>query len=136
MGYPGRQNIYESTIRRMVQQALEEQEEVFRKEHEEDTDDQLIAYLRSCALRLRHTPWPGEILGGSYIEERFGSWDRTLILAKLSDPRTLNQQKSFIRFQEEVKRQKKVYRRRKAEKKILAQKRLAQQAAKKKEKTE
>ena len=34
MAYPGRQNIYEATIRRMVQQALEDQEQEFREQHE------------------------------------------------------------------------------------------------------
>ena len=134
MGYPGRQKIYEATIRRMVLQALEEQEQKFRQEHDTDTDEQLLTYLRSCAFRLNHSPWPGEIVGGTVIEERFGSWNRALSLAKLPHPRTANQQKSFIRVQEEVERQKEVYRQRKAEKKVLAQKRLIQQAAKKKQK--
>ena len=60
----------------MVQQALEEQEEMFREQHKSDTDAQLLQYLRAGALRLHHTPWPGEILGGSFIQERFGSWNR------------------------------------------------------------
>ena len=68
MGYPGRQNIYEAAIRRMVQQAFEEQEEQFREQHKSDTDAQLLQYLRACTLRLHHTPWPGEILGGIYIQ--------------------------------------------------------------------
>ena len=133
MGYPGRQNIYEAAIRRMVLQALEAQEEEFRKEHEGDTDEQLLLYLRSGAIGLHHTPWPGEILGGSYIEERFGTWNRALALAGLTIPRTANQQKNFQRYREEEVRQKEIYRRRKAEKKVLAQTRLKQQAAKKKE---
>ena len=132
MAYPGRHNIYEATIRRMVFQALEDQEQAFQQEHESDSDEQLLMYLRACAIRLRHAPWPGEIVGGSYIEERFGTWHRALLLAKLPQPCTPNKQKSFARFQEEAERQKEVYRQRKAEKKILAQKRLAQQAEKKK----
>ena len=136
MGYPGRQNIYVATIRRMVLQALEEQEQKFRQEHDTDTDEQLLTYLRSCAFRLNHSPWPGEIVGGTVIEERFGSWNRALSLAKLPPPRTANQQKSFIRVQEEVERQKEVYRQRKAAKKVLAQKRLIQQAEKKKQSEE
>ena len=132
MGYPGRHNIYEAAIRRLVTEALEAQEQEFRKEHGADTDEQLIVYLRACAVRLHHTPWPGEIIGGSYIEERFETWSRALALARLPAPQTINQQKSFVRFQEEVERQKEVYRQRKAAKKELAQKRLAQQAAKKK----
>ena len=132
MAYPGRQNIYEATIRRMVQQALEQQEQEFREQHKEDTDQELLMYLRACAIRLHHTPWPGEIVGGKLILERIGSWERAVILAKLPAPCGQNQQKNFARVQEETERQKEVYRKRKAEKKILAQKRIVQQGAKKK----
>ena len=132
MAYPGRQNIYEATIRRMVQEALEQQELEFREQHQEDTDQELLMYLRVCAIRLHHTPWPGEIVGGKLILERIGSWERAVMLAKLPAPRTANQQKNFARVQEETERQKEVYRKRKAEKKILAQQRIAQQGAKKK----
>ena len=131
MAYPGRQNIYEAVIRRMVQQALEQQEQEFRGQHKEDTDQELLMYLRACAIRLHHTPWPGEIVGGKLILERIGSWERAVMLAKLPAPRGLNQQKNFARVQEETERQKEVYRERKAEKKILAQQRIAQQGAKK-----
>ena len=132
MAYPGRQNIYEATIRRMVQEALEQQEQEFREQHKEDTDVELLMYLRAYAIRLHHTPWPGEIVGGKLILERIGSWERAVMLAKLPAPRTANQQKNFARVQEETERQKEVYRKRKAEKKILAQQRIAQQGAKKK----
>ena len=132
MAYPGRHNIYEATIRRMVQQALEQQEQEFREQHKEDTDQELLMYLRACAIRLHHTPWPGEIVGGKLILERIGSWERAVMLAKLPEPHGSNQQKNFARVQEETERQKEVYRKRKAEKKILAQQRIAQQGAKKK----
>ena len=133
MAYPGRQNIYEATIRRMVQAALDEQEQLFRQQHEADTDAQLITYLCSCAAQLQHTPWPGEIVGGDFIKKRFGTWHQALALAKLPTPRTANQSKTFTRVQEETERQKKVYRQRKAEKKMRAAQKRAQQAAKKKE---
>ena len=136
MAYPGRQNIYEATIRRMVQEALEQQEQEFREQHQADTDQELLMYLRSCAVHLQHTPWPGEIVGGKLILERIGSWERAVMLAKLPAPRGPNQQKKFARVQEEIERQKEAYRKKKAEKKILAQQRIAQQGAnKKKEKT-
>ena len=132
MAYPGRQNIYEATIRRMVQEALEQQEQAFRQEHETDTDEQLLAYLRAWAVRKRHTPWPGELVGGSYILERFGSWNRALLLARLPAPKTANQSKSFARVQEETERQKEIYRQKKAQKKVLAnERRLRQEAGKK-----
>ena len=133
MGYAGRQNIYEGIIRRMVTQALEEQEEVFRREHETDTDEQLIAYLRQCAVEVNHVPWPGEILGGTVIAERFGSWESALAAANLQKPKGLNKPGIFPRVKQEEERQKEIYRQRKAEKKALAEKRRNQQAARKKE---
>ena len=132
MAYPGRHNIYEATIRRMVLEALEQREQEFRKLHQTDTDEELLKYLRLWAIRLRHTPWPGEILGGSYIQERFGSWKQAVALAKLPLPRTANQLKNFSRVQKEEEVQKEIYRQRKAEKKILAAKRRTEQAVKNK----
>ena len=114
MAYPGRQNIYEATIRRMVQQALEDQEQEFRAQHEKDTDAELLLYLCACAIRLHQTPWPGEILGGRLILKRFGSWERAVMLAKLPAPSGQNQQKNFARVREETERQKEIYRKRKA----------------------
>ena len=133
MAYPGRQNIYEAVIHRMVQEALDQQEQEFRQQHGADTEAQLLTYLRSCAVRLNHTPWPGEIVGGSCIQQRFGSWDRALTLARLPAPRTANQSQSFARVQEETERQKEKYRQQKVRKKALANQRRMQQAAKKKQ---
>ena len=132
MGYAGRQNIYEATIRRMVAQALEEQEEQFRQEHEADTDDQLIAYLQAAAEELQDTPHQGEILGGKLIAERFGSWENALEAARLLRSCRPNKPAAFLRVQQEEVRQKEIYRQRKAEKRILSEKRRTQQAAKKK----
>lgn len=131
MAYAGRHNIYEASIRRMVDQALQLQEQEFRQQHEGDTDEQLLEYLRSTALRLRHSPWPGEITGGSYLTERFGTWPKALSMARLPAPQTPNRPQSFLRIQRETERQKIVYRQRKAEKKALAEKRIALQNAKK-----
>ena len=133
MGYAGRQNIYEGAIRKMVTQALEAKEEAFRKEHGEDTDGQLIAYLRQCAEELQRTPWPGEILGGTVITERFGSWEKALMAANLPSPKTENKPSTFLRILKEEEHQKEVYRQRKAEKKILSEQRRIRQEAKRKE---
>ena len=132
MAYPGRQNIYNAAIRKMVQKALEQQEQVFRQQHEADTDEQLLLYLRGWAARLQHTPWPGEIVGGRMIQERFGSWSRALELARLPAPRTENQGKFFARVQQETETQKEIYKKRKAEKKVQANRKRLQQEAKKK----
>ena len=133
MGYPGRHNIYESTIRRMVTQALEAKELRFRQEHEMDTDEALLNLFRDWASVHGYTPWPGEMTGGDYLTERFGSWDRLVSLAGLNPPAHPNRQQSFARVKEETEHQKEHYRRKKAEKKQLVQKRLAEQAAKRKD---
>lgn len=133
MGYAGRHNIYEGAIRKMVTLALEAREEEFRKEHGSDTDAQLLAYLRLCATKLNHTPWPEEILGGTVITERFGSWEKALTAANLALPLGENKPSTFPRVKREEERQKEIYRQRKAEKKILAQQRRIRQEARKKD---
>ena len=132
MGYAGRHNIYDGAIRKMVTLALEAREEEFRKEHSDDTNGQLIAYLRQCTAELQHTPWPGEILGGTVIVQRFGSWEKALSAARLPLPRGENKPSTFLRVQQEEQRQKEIYRQRKAEKKILSEQRRIQQEAKRK----
>ena len=131
MGYPGRHTIYEATIRRMVTQALEAQESDFKNVHKNDTNEELIAYLRDCTNHLGRVPWQIEVVGGSYIAERFGSWDQALYAAGISfDYR--KKPKTFLRVQEETECQKEIYRQHKVEKKRLAEARKIQQAEKRK----
>ena len=130
MPHPGRNNIYEATIKRMVNEALETQEQTFGLDHDADSDEQLLTYLRECALRLGHTPWPREIAGGSMIEQRFGTWKTALLQAKLPQPSTPDKVSGFIRIQEETERQKQLYREKKAAKKQRAQQRMKAQKEK------
>ena len=123
MPYPGRNNIYDATIKRMVNEALETQEQEFAQNRGGDSDEQLLAYLQFCAELLGHTPWPREIVGGSLIEARFGSWEKALEKAKLSKPTPPDKLTGFTRYQEEVERQKVVYRQKKTAKKQRAQQR-------------
>ena len=123
MPHPGRNNIYDAAIRRMVNEAIETQEQAFTVSRGSDSDEQLLSYLRFCTGVLGHTPWPREIVGGSLIEDRFGSWENALIKAKLPKPETLDKLSAFVRYQEEVERQKVVYRQKKAAKKLRAKQR-------------
>ena len=123
MPYPGRNNIYEATIKRMVNKALDAQEQEFAKNRGGDSDEQLLAYLQFCAELLGHTPWSREIIGGRLIENRFGSWEKALAKAKLPKPTTQDKLTGFARYQEEVERQKVVYRQKKAAKKLRAKQR-------------
>ena len=130
MPYPGRNNIYEATIKRMVNEAMAFQEHDFAGSRGKDSDEQLLDYLRSCARLLGRTPWPREIVGGSYLEERFGSWELVLDKAKLPKPVTPDKLTDFARYQKEVALQKTVYREKKAAKKRKAQLRLESQKEK------
>ena len=124
MPHPGRNNIYEATIKRMVNEAMEAQEQEFAQNHGSDSNEQLLAYLQLCTQLSGHTPWPREIVGGSMIEARFGSWETALSNAKLPMPTTPNKLTGFTRYVKETERQKIVYREKKAAKKQKAQQRI------------
>ena len=47
-------------------------------EHQNDTLDQLSAYLAKCMDELGHAPAKCEVIGGDYIEYRFDSWVNAL----------------------------------------------------------
>ena len=130
MPHPGRNNIYEATIKRMVNQAMEAQEQEFASSRNSDSDEQLLDYLRFCASVLQHTPWPRELVGGSLIEQRFGTWQNALLKAKLPMPNIPDKVTGFARYQEETERQKVLYREKKAAKKQKAQQRLKAQKEK------
>ena len=123
MPHPGRNNIYEATIKRMVNEALDAQEQEFACNRGNDSDEQLLSYLCFCTSLVGHTPWPREIVGGSLIEERFGSWQTAIVKAKLPMPIIPDKLTGFVRYQEEEERQKVRYREKKAAKKQLARQR-------------
>ena len=130
MPHPGRNNIYDATIKRMVNEALETQEQEFAQNRGGDSDEQLLAYLQFCAELLGYTPWSREIVGGRSIEDRFGSWEKALTKAKLPKPTTQDKLTGFARYIEETERQKAVYRQKKAAKKQKAQQRQRMQKEK------
>lgn len=133
MPNPSRNDIYEAVIRRMVSDALQAQEDRFATEHADDTDEQLTQYLRQCAAQLKHTPWPREIVGGSVVQARFGSWEAALCAAKLPQPCTPDKISGFPRIQEETQRQRILYREKKQAKKERAQQRMKAQKEKRKQ---
>lgn len=130
---PSRQDIYHSVINRMVRESLEAKHNAFAQEHAQDTDQELIDYIRGCALKLGHAPHQKEIIGWPFITERFGTWGDALKAAKLPFPRTPNTPSQFAITLDEIEEQKRIYREKKRQKKLQAQKRLAEQERKKKE---
>ena len=132
MPHPGRNNIYDAAIKRMVSEALEAQEQEFAQNRGSDSDEQLLDYLQFSTQLLGHTPWPREIVGGSVIEQRFGSWEAALQKAKLPKMVTQDKLTGFSRYIEENERQKVIYREKKAAKKQKAKQRLKEQKEKQK----
>ena len=58
-------------------------------EHQHDTLEQLTAYLKSCMEDIGHPPAMVEVIGGEYIEYRFGSWPaaiRSFYAGKIPPP--------------------------------------------------
>ena len=46
--------------------------------HQHDTPEQLSAYLKACMDELGHVPAKVEVIGGDYLEYRFGTWRKAL----------------------------------------------------------
>ena len=133
MPRPSRNEIYESVIRKMVMQALEEQEMLFAGDHALDSDEQLLSYIRDEAKLLHHAPGYKEIIGWKLITERFGSWGAAIEKAGLHIRSGCPVEK-LPRIQREVEKQKELYRQKKAEKKLLSEQRRLRQEAKLREK--
>jgi hypothetical protein len=55
----------------------------FAKLHRNDTDEELLQYVKASADKLGHIPRKGEIPGYVYIKSRFGPWPRVLEKAGL-----------------------------------------------------
>lgn len=130
---PSRQEIYCAVINRMVRQSLEAKHNAFAQEHAQDTDQQLIDYIRTCARQLGHAPHQKEIIGWPMITDRFGTWGDALRAAKLQFPRTPNTPAQFAIMLDEIEEQKRIYREKKNQKKRKAQQRLAEQKRRKRE---
>jgi hypothetical protein len=126
MPRPTRNEIYDAVIRKMVQQALEEQEQRFIRDHASDSDEQLINYIKEQAAVLCYTPRYKEIIGWQLIEQRFGSWEAALRKANLRICTNCSFNK-LPRIQQEVERQKAIYRQKKAEKKERSSQRRMEQ---------
>lgn len=128
-----RNNIYDAIIRRMVQESITAQTEEFEREHANDTDEQLLAYLIQKSRAIGHPPHEREIIGWELISARFGTWMDALDRAGLPKPYTEDKISCFSLWVEEEKRQKVLYTQRKAEKKRIAAIKEAQREKKRKE---
>lgn len=95
--------------------ALKQKNAQFSIEHSNDTDEQLLAYLRECAEKLGHTPHPEEIIGGAYISYRFDSFYKAALSARLPSPGRHPAPHGRKIYQDELKEQAKLYQKERAE---------------------
>lgn len=73
---------------RRAEAALNELNKAFAVERADDSDEQLLEYLRHCAEEIGHSPNSCEVIGGLYIAARFGGWQKAISLAGLRPPKT------------------------------------------------
>jgi len=117
--------VFENILRKRTEEALKKQQQEFEALHRNDTDADLIDYLRRCAGEIGHVPNACEISGGAYLCQRFGSWDRALRLAGLGRPGPApNFQRRWI-YQQEKQRQIALHKAEKQRKQLEKQKRKA-----------
>ena len=112
---------FERNVAKRTVAALEARDAEFAEKHADTPLAHLAQYVGNRAELLRHTPSPCEIDGGTFIEERFGSWDAALRAACLPPARMMKlnstaryrkeravQEPLFLAERKEKKRQKQI----------------------------
>ena len=100
----------------MTNAAMRRKNAEFAAAHRDDTDEQLIAYLRQCAQELGHSPYPREVFGGGMIAEHFGGWSKALTAAGLPYPTHRVSDKGRRIYHKTMKEQSRIFDERQAQK--------------------
>jgi hypothetical protein len=84
----------ENALHRIVKQrtlaTLSMKNVAFVLEHQDDTLDDLTEYLRARRMEFDRPPTRSEIIGGDFIEYRFGSWRKALLAIGVKSEWALN----------------------------------------------
>lgn len=131
---PKRGETFEQILNRRIEEALAQRQRSFPMEHDNDSDEMLLDYLRSFAEELGHTPNSNEIIGGEYLKERFGSWEKLVMKAGLPMPGRAAEFKHRLIYKQEKERQLTLWRQEKARKQEGKKQRQMQKAGLKKRK--
>lgn len=123
----------EQKIAQRTKDALAARDAAFAEKHADTPLAHLAQYVSNRAELLRHTPSPCEIDGGTFIEERFGSWDTVVEMAHLRPPIKEPKLKDTARYKREKAVQEPLFyeeseRRKKAKRAKAAASHAAQQA--------
>lgn len=97
----GYKSWFERNVAKRTVAALEARDAAFAEKHADTPLAHLAQYVSNRAELLRHTPSPCEIDGGTFIEERFGSWDAVLEMAHLRPPAKEPKLKDTARYKRE-----------------------------------
>ena len=76
--YAEQQSRQDQIIYSRIERVIAYKNVQFILEHQNDTLEQLSAYLQSCMEDIGHPPAMVEVIGGEYIEYRFGTWTKAL----------------------------------------------------------
>lgn len=95
------ENWRDRQIAQRTKDALAARDAAFAEKHADTPLRELALYLARCARTLRHSPAPCEVDGGAFIEQRFGSWDAALEMARLRPPAKEPKLKDTARYKRE-----------------------------------
>ena len=73
-----RQDNQDQIIYSRIERVIAYKNVQFIIEHQNDTLEQLSAYLQNCMEDIGHPPAMVEVIGGEYIQYRFGSWQKAI----------------------------------------------------------
>ncbi len=73
-----RQDNQDQIIYSRIERVIAYKNVQFIIKHQSDTLEQLSAYLQSCMEDIGHPPAMVEVIGGEYIQDRFGSWQKAI----------------------------------------------------------
>ena len=76
--YQDNRALHEKRLHERVRAAISKQNIEFVLAHQNDSLPELARYVRQCKAELGHVPARTEIIGGEYLELRFGSWFNVL----------------------------------------------------------
>ena len=110
--------------------ALEARDEAFAERNADTPLPQLARYLSRCAISLGHSPSPSEVDGGTFIEQRFGSWAAAMAAARLPQPRSMRKLRDTARYKAEKVKQEPLFRQERRQKR---QRKLEQSEQRKRE---
>lgn len=76
--YAEQQSRQDQIIYSRIERVIAYKNVQFILEHQNDTLEQLSAYLQSCMEDIGHPPAPVEVIGADYIIYRFGTWQKAV----------------------------------------------------------